>query len=164
MDVPPLPAVTSVLFACTFNAVRSPMAEALLKRRVGKRIYVDSVGVREGEPDPFMIAVMTELGIDLNRHRIKAFDQLEDTSFDLVISLSPEAHHRAVEMVRTMACDVEYWQTFDPTVLEGSRDSRLDGYRQVRDRLAERLAKRFPLDGSVAAAAPRPGAESLWTA
>ena len=137
--------ISSVLFACTFNAVRSPMAEALLKRHLGKRLYVDSAGVRPGETDPFVTAVMAEIGIDLSRHRHKVFDQLEDTSFDLVISLSPEAQHRAVEMVRTMACEVEYWQTFDPTILEGSRDARLDGYRQVRDGLAERIRKRFPL-------------------
>ncbi len=137
--------ITSVLFACSYNAVRSPMAEALLKRHFGKRIYVDSVGVRHGEADPFMIAVMAELEIDRTRHRTKTFDELEDTSFDLVISLSPEAHHRAIEMVRTMACEVEYWQTFDPTILEGSRDARLDGYRQIRDGLAVRIGRRFPL-------------------
>jgi protein-tyrosine-phosphatase len=148
MDAPPLPAITSVLFACTFNAVRSPMAEGLLKHHLGRRLYVDSAGVREGAADPFMIIVMAELGIDLARHRTKTFDELEDSSFDLVISLSPEAHHRAVEMVRTMACDVEYWQTFDPTILEGSRESRLDGYRQVRDGLAERIRRRFPGNGA----------------
>ncbi|MEI6986500.1 MAG: low molecular weight phosphatase family protein [Rhodospirillaceae bacterium] len=137
--------ITSVLFACSYNAVRSPMAEALLKRHFGKRIYVDSVGVRHGEADPFMIAVMAELEIDRTRHRTKTFDELEDASFDLVISLSPEAHHRAIEMVRTMACEVEYWQTFDPTILEGSRDARLDGYRQIRDGLAVRIGRRFPL-------------------
>ncbi|MEI8393558.1 MAG: arsenate reductase ArsC [Rhodospirillaceae bacterium] len=138
--------ISSVLFACTFNAVRSPMAEALLKRHLGKRVYIDSVGVRPGEPDPFMIAAMAEIGIDRSRHRCKVFDELEDSSFDLVISLSPEAQHRAVEMVRTMACDVEYWQTFDPTILEGSREARLDGFRQVRDALDTRIRKRFPVD------------------
>lgn len=155
--------VTSVLFACTFNAVRSPMAEALLKRHVGKRLFVDSAGVRHGETDPFVIATMAEIGVDLSRHRSKVFDELEDTSFDLVISLSPEAHHRAVEMVRTMACDVEYWQTFDPTILEGSREARLDGFRQVRDGLADRIRRRFPLDGGGATAPFRPGAISPWT-
>ncbi len=139
--------ISSVLFTCTFNAVRSPMAAALFKRRFGKRFYVDSVGLRPGETDPFMVSVMAELGEDLSRHRPKVFDELEDTSFDLVISLSPEAHHRAVEMVRTMACEVEYWQTFDPTILEGSRDARLDGFRQVRDGLAARIEKRFPVEG-----------------
>ena len=159
MDAPPFPAITSVLFACTFNAVRSPMAEGLLKRHIGRRLYVDSVGVREGDTDPFMVAVMAELGINLERHRTKCFDQLEDSSFDLVISLSPEAHHRAVEMVRTMACDVEYWRTFDPTILEGSREARLDGYRQIRDGLAERIRQRFPTDGSPV---PRPAGGILW--
>ena len=135
--------ISSVLFCCTFNAVRSPMAAALFKRRFGKRFFVDSAGLRPGETDPFMVASMAEIGEDLSRHRPKTFDELEDTSFDLVISLSPQAHHRAVEMVRTMACEVEYWQTFDPTILEGSRDARLDGYRQVRDGLDQRIAKRF---------------------
>ncbi|ACI99049.1 arsenate reductase ArsC [Rhodospirillum centenum] len=138
------PSITSVLFACTHNSIRSPMAEAILKRLQGTRLYVDSVGVREGDLDPFAVAVMAEIGIDLARHRSKSFDQLEDTSFDLVVSLSPEAQHRAVEMTRTMACEVEFWHTFDPSVVEGSRDVRLAAYRSVRDGLIRRIGERFP--------------------
>ena len=41
---PPLPG--AVLFACNFNRVRSPMAEALLKRALGDRVYVDSCGLK----------------------------------------------------------------------------------------------------------------------
>jgi protein-tyrosine-phosphatase len=136
---------TSVLFACTQNAIRSPMAEAILKHVAGSRIFVDSVGVRleEPEPDPFAVAVMKEIGIDLSRHRPKAFDDLEDDNFDLVISLSPEAQHRAVEMTRTTACDLEFWNTFDPTAIEGNREVRLAAFRQVRDLLLARIRERF---------------------
>ena len=135
----------SVLFACTFNAIRSPMAEALLKHFHGRHIFVDSVGVRAGERDPFMVAVMEELGIDSARHRSKTFQELEDTSFDLVISLSPEAQHKAVELTRTMDCLVEFWPVFDATAVEGSRDAKLDAYRDVRDHLRKRIIQRFPL-------------------
>jgi protein-tyrosine-phosphatase len=135
----------AVLFACTRNAIRSPMAEALLKHFHGARIYVQSVGVRPGSIDPFAIAVMEEMGIDIVRHRARSFDDLEDDSFDLVISLSPEAQHRAVEMTRHMACEVEFWNTFDPSVVEGSREMRLDAYREVRDSLMRRILERFPL-------------------
>lgn len=136
----------AVLFACTQNSVRSPMGEALLKHLLGHRIYVDSVGVRAQEIDPFVIEVMEELGIDVSRHRAKSFDDLEDTSFDLIISLSPEAQHQAVELTRTMACDVEFWNTFDPTLVEGSRETRLQAYRDVRDQLKKRIEERFTLD------------------
>jgi protein-tyrosine-phosphatase len=136
---------SSVLLACTFNSIRSPMAEALLKHLHGRRIYVDSVGVRAGEVDPFAVVVMDEIGIDISQHRTKAFDDLEDTSFDLVISLSPEAQHSAVELTRTMACEVEFWPTLDPTAVEGSREEMLDAYRLVRDQLRKRLLERFPL-------------------
>jgi protein-tyrosine-phosphatase len=136
----------AVLFACTQNSVRSPMGEALLKHLLGHRIYVDSVGVRAQEIDPFVIEVMEELGIDISRHRAKSFDDLEDTSFDLIISLSPEAQHKAVELTRTMACDVEFWNTFDPTLVEGSREVRLQAYRDVRDQLKKRIEERFTLD------------------
>jgi protein-tyrosine-phosphatase len=136
----------SVLFSCTHNSVRSAMAEGLLKHLLGHRIYVDSAGVREGEINGFVIAVMDELGIDMSRHRAKTFDQLTDTSFDLIVSLSPEAQHRAVEMTRTMACDVEYWPTVDPTATEGPREVQLDAYRKVRDTLLKKLKNRFPLD------------------
>ena len=135
----------AVLFACTRNAIRSPMAEALLKHLQGSRIYVQSVGVRPSAIDPFAVAAMDEMGIDIARHRQRSFDNLEDDSFDLVISLSPEAQHRAVEMTRHMACEVEFWNTFDPSLVEGSREVRLDAYRDVRDSLMRRILERFPL-------------------
>ncbi len=138
----------AVLFCCTLNSVRSPMAEAILKHLHGNRIYVDSVGVRRGPLDAFAVTVMDEIGIDLSRHRVKNFDDLEDSYFDLVISMSPDAQHRAVEMTRTMACELLYWNTFDPTSVRGSRESRLDAYRQVRDHLMARILERFPPPGT----------------
>ena len=136
---------SAVLFACTENTVRSPMAEAILKYLHGRHIYVDSVGVRKGELDGFSVAVMDEIGIDISHHHPKSFEDLEDTSFDLVTSLSPEAQHKAVEMTRVVACDVEFWNTFDPSVIEGSREVRLEAYRQVRDELMRNIKKRFPV-------------------
>ncbi len=136
----------AVLFCCSQNSVRSPMAEGLLKHLLGHRVYVDSAGVRANDIDGFVIEVMEELGINMSKHRTKSIDDLEDTSFDLIISLSPEAQHKAVELTRTMACDVEFWNTFDPTLVEGNRETRLDAYRQVRDQLQKRIQERFTLD------------------
>ena len=134
----------SVLFACTQNAVRSPIAEAYLKHLFGKQIYVDSVGIRRDEIDGFAVAVMDEVGLDLKRHKSKTFEDLEDTSFDLIVTLSPEAHHRALEWTRHMAAEVEYWPTFDATAVEGDRERRLEVYREVRDSLIKRIQERFP--------------------
>jgi protein-tyrosine-phosphatase len=139
---------SSVLFACTMNAVRSPMAEAILKYLHGRHIYVDSAGLRRGELDPMAVAVLDEIGIDVSRHKPKSFDQLEDGFYDLIVTLSPEAQHRAIELTRTMACDVEFWNTFDPTIVEGTREQRLDAYRQVRDTLMRRIRERFPVEGA----------------
>ena len=136
----------AVLFACSQNSVRSPMAEGLLKHFLGHRVYVDSCGVRTSEVDGFAVAVMEEIGIDISKHRAKSFDDLEDTSFDLILSLSPEAQHSAVELTRTMACEVEFWNTFDPSMVEGSREIRLDAYRKVRDQLEKRIHQRFSFD------------------
>ena len=141
---PPLPG--AVLFACNFNRVRSPMAEALLKRALGDRVYVDSCGLRpqtEGEVDPFAQAVMAELGVELGAHRSKTFADLTDGSFDVVISLTPETHHHAVELGRGRAIEIEYWPTFDPTLVEGTREARLAAYREVREALSHRIAERF---------------------
>ena len=122
------------------------MGEGILKHLLGHKIYVDSAGVRPKEIDGFVIEVMEEIGINLSRHRGKSFDDLEDTSYDLIISLSPEAQHKAVELTRTMACEVEFWNTFDPSIVEGNRETRLAAYRQVRDFLMKRIAARFPPD------------------
>lgn len=145
----PIPATrieqpSAVLFACFQNAVRSPMAEALLKSLRGTDMYVDSCGVRQGQLDPFAVEVLAEIGVNLARHQPKTFDQMEDGFFDLIISLSPEAHHRATEMTRTMACDIEYWPILDATIVEGTREMRLAAYRQVRDELRRRIEARFP--------------------
>ena len=133
----------AVLFACTLNAVRSPIAAALMRHLFGKFVYVRSAGVRAGEADPFAAQVMEELGIELGAHRPKSFEDLEDESFDLVITLSPEAHHRALELTRTSAVEVEYWRTLDATAYEGSREQRLGVYREVRDDLLRRIQARF---------------------
>jgi protein-tyrosine-phosphatase len=133
----------AVLFACSKNAVRSPMAEGLMRHLYGHKIYVASCGVRTEELDPFAVTVMEDLGIDISRHRPRSFEDLEDASFDLVISLSPEAHHRALELTRTMAIEAEYWPTLDPSGTVGNREQVLDAYRQVRDGLMKRIRGRF---------------------
>lgn len=144
----PLPG--AVLFACSLNSVRSPMAAGLLRHLAGKRTYVASGGVRAGETDPFAVAVMDEIGIDVSDHRPQTLEDLHDTSFDLIVSLSPEAHHHAVEMTRTMAVDVEYWPTPDATTSRdgGTREAILDRYRAVRDLLLRRIKERFEIGGS----------------
>ena len=141
---------SAVLFACTMNAIRSPMAEALMRHYHGRQVWVRSVGVHKGLLDPFAVIVMDEIGIDIARHQPSTFDELEDTSFDIVISLSPEAQHHAVEMTRTMSCDVEFWNTLDPSLIEGSRETRLDVYRHVRDYLSRQILLRFPFPAAPA--------------
>ena len=136
----------AVLFACGLNSVRSPMAAALLRQALGTSLYVGSAGVRKGELDPFAAAVMDEVGIDIKAHRPMTFEELEDLeglNFDLIVTLSPEAHHKALELTRTLALDVEYWPTADPTAIEGSREQRMNAYRDVRDQLLQRIRARF---------------------
>jgi len=136
----------AVLFACGLNAIRSPMAAAMLRQMLGGSIYVGSAGVRKGELDPFAVAVMAEIGLDISRHKPLTFEELDDwegLNFDLIVTLAPEAHHRALEITRSNAVDVEYWPTPDPTVVEGSREQRLDAYRAVRDQLLAHIRQRF---------------------
>ncbi|EJW09855.1 Arsenate reductase [Rhodovulum sp. PH10] len=136
----------AVLFVCAHNAVRSPMAAALFRQYFGHLSYVGSAGVHKGEPDPFAVAVMDELGVDMSKHRPQTFEELEDLeglNFDLIVTLSPEAHHRALEATRTLAVEVEYWPTQDPTAAEGNRDQRLAAYREIRDQLVDKIEERF---------------------
>jgi protein-tyrosine-phosphatase len=140
----------AVLFACGLNAVRSPMAAGLFKHMFGNSIYVGSAGVQKGELDPFVVAVMEEIGVDISRHKPTTFEELEEIeglSFDLIVTLSPPAHHKALELTRTIAADVEYWPTVDPTGIEGSREQRLDAYREVRDQLVAHIQERFGRTG-----------------
>jgi protein-tyrosine-phosphatase len=153
VEPPPDPAprkqrVQSVLFMCNYNAVRSPAAEAIARHYFGKSIYVQSAGVRQGEPiDPFMVAALDEIGIDASRHRPRTVEELEDwegLNFDLIITLAPEAHHKAIALTHMLAADVEYWPTPDPTLVQdASREQRLEAYRDVRDGLTAKIKQRL---------------------
>ena len=152
MAAPISPRPHAVLFACGLNSLRSPMAAALFKHLFGHLAYVASAGVRTGELDPFAVATMEDMGLDISKHRPMTFEELDDwegLNFDLIVTLSPEAHHKALDLTRTLAADVEYWPTPDPSDTEGSREQRLDAYRAVRDMLLARIKERF---GTVPAA------------
>jgi protein-tyrosine-phosphatase len=145
------PRPQSILFACTHNSVRSPMAEALGRHFFGRDIYFASVGVQCRELDAFAVAVMDEIGIDISDHKPCSFADLDDASFDLIITLSPEAHHTALEFTRMLATRVVYWPTLDPTAVQGTRDTILEAYRGVREGLQIRIKElldRHPM-GSV---------------
>lgn len=135
----------AVLFACSENVIRSPMASALMRHLTNYRVYAKSAGVRAGENDGFAISVMEEIGIDITGHIPVTLVELDDTSFDVIVTLSPEAHHQALEFTRAMAVEVEYWPTFDPSLAQGSREQILESYRQTRDQLLERIKQRFKL-------------------
>ncbi len=135
-----------MLFACGLNSIRSPMAAGMLKQMFGASLYVASAGVRKGELDAFAVAAMDEIGIDIKAHRPLTFEELEDLeglNFDLIVTLAPEAHHKALELTRTLAAEVEYWPTADPTATEGSREQRMNAYRDMRDQLLQRIRARF---------------------
>ena len=140
----------AVLFACGMNAVRSPMAAGLFGQLYGKSVYVGSAGVQKGELDPFAVAVLEEVGVDIARHKPVTFEELEELeglSFDLIVTLSPPAHHKALELTRAIAADVEYWPIVDPTAIEGNREQRLEAYREVREQLLAHIRERFGRPG-----------------
>jgi protein-tyrosine-phosphatase len=134
---------SAVLFICTQNAIRSPMAAAIMHAALGSRVYVASAGIEAGDPDPFVGIVMDEIGLDLTRHRPHSLDDLSDHGFDLAITLSPEAQSYAEDLAKTQAILVEHWATPDPSKTHGSRDLILDAYRDVRDGLVKRIRDRF---------------------
>ena len=125
--------ISAILFACNINAVRSAMAEAMIKVTYPGKIFADSCGVSPGNPDGFAIAVMEEIGINLNTHQPKSFDDLDSAFYDVIISFSPEAHEAAVALTQSMDCETLYWPVDNLANLTGSRDERLRAYRHVRD-------------------------------
>ena len=145
--IEPLP--QSVLFCCDHNAVRSPMAEGIMKQLYGTDCYIQSVGVKNDlEIDGFSIAVCSELGVELSRHQSRSFDEMEEwgddlSSFDLVLALSPASQRRALDLTRFFHLKVEYWPILDPTGLGESRETRLVSYRQARDQIIDRLTGRW---------------------
>lgn len=133
----------AILFVCGMNAIRSPMAEALARTLLPAGTYIASAGVRAGERDPFVDAVLDEIGLSLGRRQPQTLDELEDDYFDLVVTLAPEAHHAALELTRSSAVEVVYWPMPDPTVATGTREQILGAYREVRDRLKRLIEERL---------------------
>ncbi|KQQ58273.1 arsenate reductase [Rhizobium sp. Leaf311] len=144
----------AILFMCGMNSIRSPMAEVIAKQLVAPGIYIQSAGVRAGERDPFVDVVLDEAGLTLGKHKPRTLEEIEDDFFDLIITLTPEAHHTALELTRSNALDVVYWPTMDPTVATGTRDNILEAYREVREHLKKLISERLPQRG-------RPFSETL---
>ncbi len=134
---------SAILFMCGFNAIRSPMAEAIAKSLLPHDIYVQSAGVRSGERDPFVDVVLDEVGLSIGKHQPRTLEELEDDYFDLIVTLTPEAHHTALELTRSNAVEVVYWPTMDPTAVNGTRDHMMDAYREVRDHLWRLIEERL---------------------
>lgn len=134
----------AILFMCGMNSIRSPMAEVIAKQIVAPGIYIQSAGVRAGERDPFVDAVLDEAGLTLGKHKPRTLDEIEDDFFDLIITLTPEAHHAALELTRSNALDVVYWPTMDPTVATGTRETMMEAYREVREHLTKLISERLP--------------------
>lgn len=135
------PKPQSILFCCTMNAIRSPMAEGVMKKLVGTSVYVDSAGVIESTRDDFMVEAMAEIDIDMSNHKGKTFESLEDSYYDLIVAMSPEAQHHAVELTRTMACEIWFWKILDPSIIEGSRQNKIAAYKDVRNQIQKNVEK-----------------------
>ncbi len=139
----------SILFCCDHNAVRSPMAEGIMKKLYGTDTYVQSVGViNDLEIDGFSIAVCDEIGVELSRHRSRSFDEMERwgddlSSFDLIVALSPASQRRALELTRLFHLTVEYWPILDPTGIGENREMKLVSYRQTRDQIVSKLRQKW---------------------
>ena len=142
-DTPETPSGASVLFLCNHNTIRSPMAEALTRSLFPRQIYAQSAGLQEGWLDAFVVAVLAEEGIDFGGHEPKLLDHLDDQAFDVIVTLTPSAHHRALELTRTQSVEVEYWPVPDPTATQGTRDQQMAAYREARDYIRDRIEERF---------------------
>ncbi|KQT87905.1 low molecular weight phosphatase family protein [Aurantimonas sp. Leaf443] len=144
-DGPAPPRVSSVLFVCGMNAIRSPMAEVIARSLLPPSVYVASAGVKKGERDPFVDAVLAEKGLDLGQRRPQRFEDLEDSYFDLIVTMAPEAHHVALDATGAQSVAVEFWPMPDPSVATGSRDQILEAYRDLRGRIETQIrAKLLP--------------------
>ena len=139
----------SILFCCDHNAIRSPMAEGMMKKLYGRQAYVQSAGVHNDmEIDGFAIAVCEELGVELSRHRSRSFEEMQSWgddlgSFDLIVALSPASQRQAMELTRHAHLDIEYWPVMDPTGLAEGREAVLQKYREARDQIRSRMIDRF---------------------
>lgn len=137
----------SILFLCGMNAIRSPMAEVIARQVLPQGVFIASAGVRAGQRDPFVDAVLAEKGLSLGERQPQRLDDMEDDYFEMIVTLSPQAHHAALELTRSMAVEVEYWPTADPSTATGTRDRIMEAYRDVRDRLEVRIRERFARTG-----------------
>ena len=133
----------SVLFACTLNAVRSPMAEALARQLLPRHVFVASAGIRKSDVDGFAVAVMREVDLDIGDHIPRNLDEIGCTAFDIIVALSPEAEQFARDVVRATATEVEFWPIPDLSGAGETRDQRLDAFREVREMLRRRIRQRF---------------------
>jgi protein-tyrosine-phosphatase len=137
--------VESLLFVCNLNSVRSPIAECLAKDICGDRVFIDSIGIQDEllEINPFAISILEEAGLDLSNHKPKHFENLNDTSFDLIVCLSAEAEEKMKILTRGFDVKIELWQTEDPSLEKGNRENIMSAFRIVRNALKLKIQERL---------------------
>ena len=133
----------SVLFVCTLNSIRSPMAEGLMKQRYSSDIYIQSCGLEAGEFNDLMVAVMKEKGIDMSAHSSRTLESLSDTSFDVAIAFTEDVAGALKAVFDDSDTDIELWPTPDPTADAMDVRAMMNNFRAVRDTIEARIVRKF---------------------
>lgn len=133
----------NVLFICQLNSVRSPMAEGLLRKRLGDKINVTSCGLTPDDPNDFMLTIMKEVGIDMSGHEPLGLVDIKDETFDRIIAFTEGAKAGAEAFLDDRHPEIELWAVPNPG--EGSLDVRalLNNYRAIRSNIDARLGREF---------------------
>ncbi|WAI00130.1 arsenate-mycothiol transferase ArsC [Methanogenium organophilum] len=133
-----------VLFVCTYNSVRSPMAAAILNAVASERYVAESAGLFPSPVDPGVVSVMRERGIDLSSHCPRSLGDCSSSAYGTIIVLSPAVREYAYSLPpagRLISLDIP---------VPGAKGADgLDGLRQLCRVLADAIGDCFPDAGVV---------------
>lgn len=135
----------ALLFLCVANSARSQMAEGLARQLLGDRIPVLSAGSAPSRVNPYAIAVMAEVGIDVSTHRSKTVDSIDPETVGTVVTLCAEEVCPAfLGRARRL-----HWPLPDPATTDASipDEAVLQRFRKTRDELRSRLDAFFRDEG-----------------
>jgi arsenate reductase (thioredoxin) len=132
-----------VLFLSAHNSCRSQMAQGIVNHHYQGQLVAASAGIDPVELNSLTKKVMGEIGINLSGHKSHQIEDFKDAQFDYIVTLCNNTRELCPVFWAQGEATIKHFEFEDPDKFIGSEEGKLKYFRDVRDRIEERLLNFF---------------------
>ena len=133
----------TVLFICSYNSVRSQIAEGLLNARCKDRYRAYSAGIAPAGLNPYAALVMKEHGMDISSQRSKKLHDITGIRFDYVVTMCDRANLAIAGSIPEGAHRI-HRNFVSPSEIRKDKAGTLADFRSLREEIDAWLRDIFP--------------------